>query len=112
MATVLVVDDEPSVRDLLHPLLRRKRAHVLLADCGIKALELSRRDTIENSSSRFACDHPYRMGDEDDASKRSGSTGLSEKGISLHELGKTFNMALEHLEITGQATISRFHNES
>ena len=43
MAKILVIDDEPSIRDLLDTLLRRKGYDVVLAESGQKGLELFRR---------------------------------------------------------------------
>jgi two-component system, response regulator, stage 0 sporulation protein F len=44
MSKILVIDDEPSIRDLLDTLLRRKGYVVVLAESGRKGLELFRRD--------------------------------------------------------------------
>lgn len=44
MARILVVDDEPSIRDLLDTILRRRGHEVLLADQGQKALERFQRE--------------------------------------------------------------------
>ena len=44
MTKILVIDDEPSIRDLLDTLLRRKGYVVVLAESGRKGLELFRRD--------------------------------------------------------------------
>ena len=44
MAKILVIDDEPSIRDLLNTLLRRKGYAVVLAESGQKGLELFRRE--------------------------------------------------------------------
>ena len=43
MAKVLVIDDEPGIRDLLHQLLRRKGHDVVLAESGQNGLEFFRR---------------------------------------------------------------------
>jgi CheY-like chemotaxis protein len=43
MATILVIDDEPGIRDLLDTLLTRKGFDVVLADGGHKGLEIFRR---------------------------------------------------------------------
>ena len=43
MAKILVIDDEPGVRDLLDTLLSRKGYDVVLADSGQKGLEIFRR---------------------------------------------------------------------
>jgi CheY-like chemotaxis protein len=40
MATILVIDDEPGIRDLLDTLLSRKGYDVVLADSGQKGLEV------------------------------------------------------------------------
>jgi DNA-binding NtrC family response regulator len=44
MAKVLVIDDEPGIRDLLDTLLRRKGYDVVLAENGWKGLEVFRRE--------------------------------------------------------------------
>jgi len=44
MAKVLVIDDEPGIRDLLDTLLSRKGYDVVLAENGRKGLELFRRE--------------------------------------------------------------------
>jgi CheY-like chemotaxis protein len=44
MAKVLVIDDEPAVRELLNILLSQKGYDVLLADNGSKGLELYRQE--------------------------------------------------------------------
>ena len=41
---ILVIDDEPGIRDLLDTLLRRKGYDVVLAENGQKGLELFRRE--------------------------------------------------------------------
>lgn len=41
--TVLVVDDEPKIRDLVGAYLRREGYHVVLADSGLAALRISER---------------------------------------------------------------------
>ena len=43
MAKLLVIDDEPGIRDLLDTLLGRKGYDVILADSGQKGLEVFRR---------------------------------------------------------------------
>jgi CheY-like chemotaxis protein len=44
MAKILAIDDEPSIRNLLDTLLRRKGYDVVLAESGQKGLELLRRE--------------------------------------------------------------------
>jgi DNA-binding response OmpR family regulator len=44
MTKILVIDDEPGIRDLLDTLLRRKGYDVVLAESGRKGLELFRRE--------------------------------------------------------------------
>ena len=44
MATILVIDDQLTIRSFLDTLLRRKGYEVLLADGGRKGLELFRRE--------------------------------------------------------------------
>ena len=43
VGTVLVVDDEPKIRELVGAYLRREGYHVLLADSGLAALQLAER---------------------------------------------------------------------
>ena len=43
MAIILVIDDEPGIRDLLDTLLSRKGYDVVLANSGQKGLEVFRR---------------------------------------------------------------------
>ncbi|HKO30584.1 MAG TPA: response regulator [Nitrospiraceae bacterium] len=43
MAKILVIDDEPGIRDLLDTLLSRKGYDVILAEGGQKGLEIFRR---------------------------------------------------------------------
>jgi DNA-binding response OmpR family regulator len=44
MAKILVIDDEPGIRDLLDTLLSRKGYDVVLAENGWKGLEVFRRE--------------------------------------------------------------------
>src|SRR5262245_22851095 len=44
MAKILVIDDEPSIRELLDTILRRKGYDVVLADTGQKGLEIFRQE--------------------------------------------------------------------
>ena len=44
MAKILVIDDEPGIRDLLDTLLRRKGYDVIVAESGEKGLECFRRE--------------------------------------------------------------------
>jgi DNA-binding NtrC family response regulator len=44
VAKVLIIDDEPGIRDLLDTLLSRKGYAVVLADGGRKGMELFRRE--------------------------------------------------------------------
>jgi len=45
--TVLVVDDEPSMREMLFIMLKREGYDVVLADCGKTAVEILRRRPID-----------------------------------------------------------------
>ena len=47
MAKILVIDDEPGIRDLLDTLLTRKGFHVVVADSGQKGLEMVRRQQFD-----------------------------------------------------------------
>lgn len=44
---VLVVDDDPAVRKILHDILIRNRCHVMMADGGRSALELASLGTYD-----------------------------------------------------------------
>ena len=44
MTTILVIDDEQGIRDLLHTFLRRSGYDVIVAENGPKGLELYRRE--------------------------------------------------------------------
>jgi CheY-like chemotaxis protein len=44
MAKILVIDDEPGIRDLLDTLLRRKGYDVVVAESGQKGLDLFRQE--------------------------------------------------------------------
>ena len=44
MAKILVIDDEPGIRDLLDTMLSRKGYEVVLAESGRKGLEFFRRE--------------------------------------------------------------------
>ena len=44
MAKILIIDDEQGIRNLLDTLLSRKGYDVVLADSGLKGLELFRRE--------------------------------------------------------------------
>jgi two-component system response regulator PilR (NtrC family) len=47
IGTVLVVDDEPSMREMLSIMLRREGYEVVLADCGRAAVEILRRRPVD-----------------------------------------------------------------
>jgi two-component system response regulator PilR (NtrC family) len=47
IGTVLVVDDEPSMREMLSIMLRREGYEVVLADCGRSAVEILRRRPVD-----------------------------------------------------------------
>ena len=47
MAKILVIDDEPGIRNLLDTLLTRKGFHVVVADSGQKGLEIVRRQQFD-----------------------------------------------------------------
>jgi DNA-binding NtrC family response regulator len=120
MAKVLIVDDEPSIRDLLNIVFRRKGHEVLLADSGPKALELSRREkphivildlVMPGMSGIEVLKHMRTadpvlpiliftgMGNEEaeEQARQLGALAFLEKAFSLHELGQAFNNALERL---------------
>ena len=44
MSKILVIDDEPSIRELLDTILRRKGYDVVLADTGQKGLDIFRQE--------------------------------------------------------------------
>ena len=52
VAKILVIDDEPGIRDLLDTLLTRKGFDVVLADSGQKGLEIYRRTEADVNCAR------------------------------------------------------------
>jgi DNA-binding NtrC family response regulator len=54
-ASVLIVDDEPSVRQTLSEWVRKKNFHVFEAEGGQQAMEMIRRDDRILSSPMWSC---------------------------------------------------------
>ena len=118
MATILAVDDDEKIRELLSTLLRRKGHHVLTASHGQKGIDVFRRerphvtildfempdiDGLEVLRQIRAIDPhaPVIMltgaGTEarEKQARELGVTDFLAKGFSLHELGATLNQVLK-----------------
>jgi DNA-binding response OmpR family regulator len=117
MATILAVDDDEKIRELLSTLLRRKGHHVLTASHGQKGIEVFRRerphvtildfempdmDGLEVLRQIRAIDPhaPVIMltgaGTEarEKQARELGVTDFLAKGFSLHEVGAALNQVL------------------
>ncbi len=119
MATILVVDDEPSIRDLLQTVLVRKGHEVVTAQDGQKALLLFRQDRPDvtildlklpdidgiNLLRQIHAVNPHHpviiltgRGTEVDEqqARELGVIEFIQKGFSLHVLGKALLRALNY----------------
>ena len=117
MARILVIDDEPSIRDLLDTVLRRKGHEVALAEDGLKGLKLFQRErphvTILDLKmpelNGLAVLREIRTLDphapviiltgfgteaEERQARELGVAQFLEKGFSLHTLGAALNRIL------------------
>jgi len=117
MATILAVDDDEKIRELLSTLLRRKGHHVLTASHGQKGIDVFRRerphvtildfempdmDGLEVLRQIRAIDPhaPVIMltgaGTEarEKQARELGVTDFLAKGFSLHEVGAALNQVL------------------
>lgn len=124
MATILVVDDEPSMRDLLRTVLARKGHEVVIAHDGQKALLRFRQDrpdvtildlklpdidgiNVLRQIHAVNPNHPViiltgRWTEADEQQARElGVVEFIEKGFSLHVLGKALLRALNY-PVTGR----------
>ncbi len=118
MATILAVDDDEKIRELLSTLLRRKGHHVVTASHGQKGIEVFRRERPHVTILDFEMpdidgldvlrqireidpNAPVIMltGAATEAREKQarelGVTGFLAKGFSLHELGATLNQVLK-----------------
>ena len=120
MATILAVDDDPKIRELLTTVLGRKGHRVLCADSGRRGLELFRDlhpevtildvDMPEGGMDGLSVLREIRMqamnapviiltGAATEAKEREarrlGATAFLTKGFSLHELGAALRPFVE-----------------
>jgi DNA-binding NtrC family response regulator len=124
MATILVIDDEQGIRDLLGTLLRRKGYDVVLAESGRKGLELFRQArpdlivldlkmpemdglTVLQQIRTLDLRKPVVIltgagtADAAEQARALGVTEFIEKEFSLHRLGDALKRLLTH---SGPAT--------
>jgi DNA-binding response OmpR family regulator len=117
MATILAVDDDEKIRELLSTLLRRKGHHVLTASHGQKGIEVFRRERphvtildfempdmdglavlrqIREIDPRAAVIMLTGAGTEarEKQARELGVTDFLAKGFSLHEVGAALNQVL------------------
>lgn len=117
MAKILVIDDEPGMRDVLDRVLRRKGHEVVLASGGQQGLERFRQDhpdvtildlkmpdmnglqtlkairTVDAHASVIILTGAGTERDEIEA-RALGATEFIQKGFSLHVLGETLQRVL------------------
>lgn len=121
MATILAVDDDEKIRELLSTILKRKGHHVLTADHGQKGIDVFRRERphvtildfempdingldVLRQIREIAPHAPVIMltgaGTEvrEKQARELGVTDFLAKGFSLHELGATLNQVLKQLD--------------
>jgi DNA-binding NtrC family response regulator len=119
MATILVIDDEQGIRDLLGTLLRRKGYDVVLAESGRKGLELFRQArpdlivldlkmpemdglTVLRQIRTLDLRKPVVIltgagtADAAEQARALGVTEFIEKEFSLHRLGDALKRLLTH----------------
>ena len=119
MAKILVIDDEPGIRDLLDTLLSRKGYDVVLAESGQKGLEVFRRArpdvvvldlkmpgmdglTVLQQVRSLNPTQPVIMltgagtPDAELQARALGVTEFVEKAFSLHLLGDSLKRLLNH----------------
>jgi DNA-binding response OmpR family regulator len=117
MATILAVDDDEKIRELLSTLLRRKGHHVLTASHGQKGIEVFRRERphvtildfempdmdglavlrqIREIDPRAPVIMLTGAGTEarEKQARELGVTDFLAKGFSLHEVGAALNQVL------------------
>jgi CheY-like chemotaxis protein len=125
MSKILVIDDEPSIRDLLDRLLRRKGYDVVLAESGRKGLELFRRERPDvivldlkmpemdgltvlrqirslNRSQPVIVLTGSRTAEMEQQVRTLGVTEYIAKGFSLHLLGDALKRLLKTPDPTAQ----------
>ena len=119
MATILVIDDEPGIRDLLDTLLRRKGYDVVVAESGQKGLEVFHRErpdvvvldlkmpgmdglTVLQEVRRLNPLQPVIVltgaatAEAEEQVRVLGVTEFVEKEFSLHHLGDSLKRLLVH----------------
>src|SRR5436309_8968502 len=120
MARILVIDDDPRLRDLLHTVLQRKGHEVVLAETGSQGVERSRRRrppvtildldlpelnglavlaqirAVDPQAPVMILTGVGTKADEHQA-RAWGVTDFLEKGFSLHALGGAMNQVLSHV---------------
>jgi len=125
MSKILVIDDEPSIRDLLDRLLRRKGYDVVLAASGQKGLECFRRERPDvivldlkmpemdgltvlqqirslNRSQPVIVLTGSRTAEMEQQVRALGVTEYIAKGFSLHLLGDALKRLLKTPDPTAQ----------
>lgn len=130
MATILAVDDDAKIRELLHVMLRRKGHNVLTADNGQKGVVVFRRERPHVTILDFempdmdglavfreirAIDPkaPVIMltgagtAERENQARALGVTAFIAKGFSLHELGAALNLVLGPAEASTAPTKSK-----
>lgn len=118
MARILVIDDEPSIRDLLHTVLTRRGHEVVTASNGRNGLARFREDRpgltildlkmpdlggLDVLKEIKAFDRETAViiltgnGSDESATKAKelGATDFLQKGFSLHALGEALKRALK-----------------
>lgn len=117
MATILAVDDDEKIRELLSTVLRRKGHRVLTADDGQKGIDVFRRERPHVTILDFEMPHMDGLAvlrqireidprapvimltgagteDREKQARELGVTDFLAKGFSLHEVGAALNQVL------------------
>ncbi len=123
MARILVIDDEPSMLDLLDTVLRRKGHEVVLTEHGQKGVKLFQREhphvtildlkipdmdglVVLKEIRTFDPNAPVIIlkgfGTEESVrqARKLGVTEFLQKGFSLHILGAALDRVLRHMKRT------------
>lgn len=130
MATILAVDDDAKIRELLATLLTRKGHHVLTANHGQKGLDLFRRERPQVTILDFEMPEMDGLAvlreiraidpqapvimltgagteERETRARALGVTDFLAKGFSLHELGAALNRVLPSPEGNEQGPARR-----